>query len=92
MHYNFDENIDRHGTDCVKLDKMKTIFGRDDLIPLWVADMDFKSPPAITDALRERVNHEIYGYTVASEGYFQAITGWLAWCGKGVRLCHRSVH
>lgn len=78
MYYNFDEIINRQGTDCVKLEKMKAIFGRDDLMPLWVADMDFKSPPAITDALRERVNHEIFGYTVASEGYFQAITGWLA--------------
>ncbi|QRX63548.1 pyridoxal phosphate-dependent aminotransferase [Dysgonomonadaceae bacterium zrk40] len=78
MHYNFDEIINRQGTDCVKLEKMKAIFGREDLMPLWVADMDFKSPPAITDALSERVNHKIFGYTVASEGYFQAITGWLA--------------
>ena len=78
MHYNFDEIINRQGTDCVKLEKMKAIFGRDDLMPLWVADMDFKSPPAITEALRERVNHEIFGYTVASDSYFQAITGWLA--------------
>lgn len=78
MHYNFDDNIDRHGTDSVKLEKMKAIFGRDDLIPLWVADMDFKSPPAITEALRERVNHEIFGYTISSEAYFQAIRGWLA--------------
>lgn len=78
MHYNFDENIDRSDSHCVKLEKMKAIFGRDDLIPLWVADMDFKSPPAIAEALRERVNHEIYGYTIASEDYYQAIRGWLA--------------
>jgi len=78
MHYNFDDNIDRHGTDSVKLEKMKAIFGKDDLMPLWVADMDFKSPPAITEALKERINHEIYGYTIASEDYFQAIRGWLS--------------
>ncbi len=45
MQYNFDEFIDRSSTDSVKLEKMKAIFGRDDLIPLWVADMDFRSPP-----------------------------------------------
>jgi len=78
MHYNFDENIDRSDSHCVKLEKMKAIFGRDDLIPLWVADMDFKSPPAIAEALRERVNHEIYGYTIAPDAYYQSITGWLA--------------
>lgn len=43
--YNFDELIDRENSDCVKLERMKELFGRDDLIPLWVADMDFRSPP-----------------------------------------------
>lgn len=78
MKFNFDENIDRRGTYSVKLEKMKALFGRDDLLPLWVADMDFKSPPAITEALRKRVDHEIYGYTVASDAYYHSITGWLA--------------
>ncbi|MFA7389836.1 MAG: PatB family C-S lyase [Proteiniphilum sp.] len=77
MQYNFDETIDRRGSDCVKLEKMKAVFGRDDLLPLWVADMDFKSPPAIVDALKERVNHEIYGYTIAPDAYYRSITGWL---------------
>ncbi|HCC85374.1 MAG TPA: cystathionine beta-lyase [Porphyromonadaceae bacterium] len=78
MKFNFDENIDRRGTHSVKLEKMKALFGRDDLLPLWVADMDFKSPPAITEALRKRVDHEIYGYTVAPDAYYHSITAWLA--------------
>ncbi len=76
--YNFDELIDRSNTDCVKLEKMKELFGRDDLIPLWVADMDFKSPPAIIRALQERVSHGIYGYTLPSEGYIRSIVNWLS--------------
>ncbi len=78
MRYDFNENIDRSHSHAVKLERMKALFGRDDLIPLWVADMDFKSPPAIAEALRERVNHEIYGYTIAPDAYYQSITGWLA--------------
>jgi len=77
MQYNFDEIVDRSNTDCVKLEKMKALFGRDDLIPLWVADMDFKSPPAISRALEERVAHGIYGYTLPSEAYTRSIVGWL---------------
>ncbi len=75
--YNFDELIDRSNSDCVKLERMKELFGRDDLIPLWVADMDFRSPPAITRALQERVSHGIFGYTVPSEGYTRSIVNWL---------------
>jgi cystathionine beta-lyase len=61
----------------VKLERMKELFGRDDLIPLWVADMDFRSPPAIIRALQERVSHGIFGYTVPSEGYTRSIVNWL---------------
>ncbi|MDD2245831.1 MAG: pyridoxal phosphate-dependent aminotransferase [Proteiniphilum sp.] len=78
MQYNFDEVIDRSSTDSVKLEKMKAIFGRDDLIPLWVADTDFRSPPAITDALRKRVEHGIFGYTLPSDAYTASIVSWLS--------------
>ncbi len=77
MKYNFDEIIDRSNTDCSKLENLKGLFGREDLIALWVADMDFKSPPPITEALKKRVEHGLFGYTVASEEYFNSITGWL---------------
>ncbi len=77
MKYNFDEIIDRRNTDCVKIEKLKSIFGREDLLPLWVADMDFLSPPAITEALKKRVEHGLFGYTVPSEEYFVSIVNWL---------------
>lgn len=77
MKYNFDEIIDRSNSHSVKLGKLKAVFGREDLIPLWVADMDFLSPPAITEALLERAKHGIFGYTIAYDEYFQSIINWL---------------
>lgn len=77
MKYNFDEIIDRKGTDSVKLEKLEALFGRDDLLPLWVADMDFLSPPAIINALKKRVEHGVFGYTVGSDAYFDSIINWL---------------
>jgi len=77
MKYNFDEIIDRRGTDAVKIEALKTVFGRDDLIPLWVADMDFRTPLFVIDALRERLDHEILGYTMKSESWFTSIIKWL---------------
>ncbi|MDO5664276.1 MAG: PatB family C-S lyase [Bacteroidia bacterium] len=77
MKYNFDEIIDRSNSHSVKLSKLKTVFGRDDLIPLWVADMDFLSPPAITEALLERTKHGIFGYTIAYDKYYLSIINWL---------------
>ena len=77
MNYNFDEIIDRSNSDCSKIENLKPLFGREDIIPLWVADMDFKSPPAITDALKKRVEHGVFGYTVQSDEYFNSIIEWL---------------
>ena len=77
MKYNFDEIIDRSKSHSVKLDRLKAIFGRDDLIPLWVADMDFLSPPAITEALMERTKHGVFGYTVSHDEYYLSIINWL---------------
>jgi cystathionine beta-lyase len=77
MKYNFDEIIDRSASHCVKIDRLKAVFGRDDLIPLWVADMDFLSPPAIAEALIERTRHGIFGYTVPNNGYYNSIIDWL---------------
>ncbi|MCF8222835.1 MAG: PatB family C-S lyase [Bacteroidales bacterium] len=77
MEYNFDEPLKREGTSCVKYDSRQEIFGKKDVIPMWVADMDFKCPPAVTDALRQRLKHEILGYTVRREEYFSSIKKWL---------------
>lgn len=90
MQYNFDEIVDRSGSNAIKLDKLKTVFGHEDLIPLWVADMDFKSPPAIIEALKQRVEHGVFGYTLPSEEYTSSIVNWLArrhsWKVKGEHI------
>lgn len=56
MKYNFDEIIERRGTNSVKWDGVKNIWGRDDLLPMWVADMDFRTPPFVMDALKSAWN------------------------------------
>ena len=65
--YNFDEVIDRHGTDCLKYDFGMKRKGRDDLLPLWVADMDFRLPDEILDEFHKRIDHGIFGYTYLVE-------------------------
>ena len=77
MKYNFDEIIDRSGTDAVKWDGMKEVWGRTDLIPLWVADMDFATAPFIMDAVRKRCENPILGYTCKPESYYNAIINWV---------------
>lgn len=77
MEYNFDEIIDRRGTGAVKIDGLKEIWGRTDLIPLWVADMDFRTPSFVIDALRERLDHEILGYPIKPDGWYASIIHWL---------------
>ena len=76
MQYNFDEIIDRNGTAAVKTDAIENNWGRKDLMPLWVADMDFPTAPFVTEALRKRCEHPIFGYTMKHEGYFNAIINW----------------
>ncbi len=75
--YNFDQCIDRHGTQCKKIEVLKQDYGRDDLLPLWIADMDFAVCPAITEALVRRLaDHPVYGYTCLYDGYWQSIIDW----------------
>jgi cysteine-S-conjugate beta-lyase len=73
----FDEAINREGTNSVKWDLRREIFGSDDLIPMWVADMDFRTPSFITNAIRKRAEHEVFGYTYRDESYFASIVSWL---------------
>lgn len=73
MKYDFDELIDRRGTDCVKWDSEPA-----GVLPMWVADMDFKTAPCITEALKKRVEQGIFGYTRVPESYYDAVTGWFA--------------
>jgi len=101
--YDFDEIIDRRGSASEKWDKYRDR----DIIPLWVADMDFRSPPAIIEALHERVSHGVFGYTVPSEGLAQAVVDsllaefgwqvskeWITWLPglvTGLNVCCRAV-
>lgn len=75
--YNFDEIIDRRGTDCIKYDALPQFFGADGLLPVWVADMDFRTPDFVMNAVRKRLEHEILGYTFRGDSYHEAIQGWL---------------
>lgn len=77
MKYNFDERYKRQGTSCVKWDFSETYFQAKDLLPMWVADMDFKTPPFIIDAVKKRAEHEIYGYTVRPDSYYTSIIDWI---------------
>ena len=72
MKYNFDEIVTRRGTGCVKWDEMPS----DDVIPLWVADMDFKAAPAIQEAIRKRAEHGVFAYTLVEEPYYEAVISW----------------
>ena len=75
--YDFDKIVDRHGTNSLKYDALKERYGRDDLIPLWVADMDFETPDFVIDAMKRRLEHPIFGYTVEYDGYWNSIISWL---------------
>jgi cystathionine beta-lyase len=75
--YDFDEIVPRKGTNCLKHDALETFFKSNDLLPLWVADMDFKTPDFIVDAIKKRLEHEIFGYTFRPDSYFDAIINWM---------------
>ena len=77
MNYNFDEIINRNGTDSVKWDAVERRWGRNDLIPMWVADMDFRTAPFVIDALKKRLEHEVLGYTFACKEWAESIINWL---------------
>lgn len=75
--YDFDRIVDRSNTNALKTDVLVERFGRSDLIPMWVADMDFLSPPAIIEAIIDRAKHGIFGYTCPSEQYYNSIQEWV---------------
>ena len=74
---NFDEYIERHGTDCLKFDFAARRGYPEDVLSLWVADMDFKTSSYIEDAVIERTRHGIFGYTETGEAYFNAVASWM---------------
>jgi len=76
LQYHFDQIVERRGTNSTKWDNNKTLFGRDDVLDMWIADMDFPCPEPVVRAIRERAEHPIYGYTFPSNGEYEAIIGW----------------
>lgn len=72
MKYNFDKQIERRGTNSYKWDLSK----EEDVIPMWVADMDFQTAPCIIEALKKRVEHGVFGYTLVPDSYYESITNW----------------
>ncbi len=84
MTNNYNEIIDRSNTGAIKLEARKSVFGIEDVMPMWVADMEFRSPQCVIDALDKRLQHGIFGYTFRMEGFYSAILRWLEkrhqWC------------
>ena len=76
MKYNFDEIFDRSGTRCAKYDERAEKFGTADVIPLWVADMDFRTAQPIIDACKAKAEEGIWGYTTRPDSYFEAVQQW----------------
>lgn len=76
MKYNFDKIIDRHHTDAIKIERIHEVLKRDDVIPMWIADMDFATPDFILDVIKQRFEHPILGYTERNEDWYQAIIEW----------------
>lgn len=76
--YNFDKIIDRHGTGALAVDVLNERYGRPDLTPMWVADMNFETPEFITDALRRRLDHSLYGYTDMPADFWPTVIKWIA--------------
>lgn len=77
MTYDFDKPVDRSGSGDLKHEALQSRWGRTDLLPLWVADMDWEAPPCITAALRQRLEHPLYGYTVTPPDYWDTIIQWV---------------
>jgi cystathionine beta-lyase len=77
LNFNFDEIIPLAGSGSLKFDDRLNVFGRADVQPMWVADMDFAAPPAVVRALQTRAAHPVYGYTKTPENLYQALISWL---------------
>ena len=92
MRVDFNQPIQRKNTFCTKYDGMAASFGRDDLLPLWIADMDFPVPDEVTQAIARRISHPVYGYNVVPAAYYDAFAAWQekhhGWTVETGWLCH----
>lgn len=78
MRYDFDRKVVRTNTNCVKYDLRDKVFGNPNVLPMWVADMDFETPDFVREAVIKRAEHPVYGYHFKDRPYFEAIHGWLS--------------
>ena len=77
MQYNFDDVLSRANTRCLKYDRLKEFFGNENLLPMWIADMDFPIPAFILDPIKKRLEHPIFGYFYHSESFYHSIVQWM---------------
>ncbi|MBP7194286.1 MAG: PatB family C-S lyase [Candidatus Cloacimonetes bacterium] len=77
MAYDFDKIVDRRGSGCFKYDALKALYSRDDLLSLWVADMDFEAAPCIQRAMKLRLEHGVFGYNLRMPDYYAAVSYWV---------------
>lgn len=77
MKYDFDKTIERRGSNSVKWDATVAFFGEKDVLPMWVADMDFQTPPFVINAIQQQLNRAVLGYTFAGEEWYSSIISWL---------------
>lgn len=77
LKYNFDEVVNREGSNSVKWDNLKEVYGREDILPMWIADMDFKAPDEVVEALKVKLDHGVFGYNIKSESLYNSIIKWV---------------
>ena len=77
MKYNFGQVVNRKGSNSVKWDNLKEVYGTEDILPMWIADMDFKAPDEVIEALQVKLDHGVFGYNVKSDSLYNSIINWV---------------
>lgn len=77
LKYNFEVVINRKDTNSVKWDKVKEVYGREDILPMWIADMDFKAPDCVLKALNKKIEHGVFGYNLETDSLYDSIINWV---------------
>ena len=91
MQYDFDKHVERRGTDCLKYDGLFQMLGRSDVTPLWVADMDFETPPFVMRSIEQRLKQRVLGYTLPPTSFYKSIINWME-RRHSVRLTAEDIH
>ena len=91
MQYDFDKHVERRGTDCLKYDGLFQMLGRSDVTPLWVADMDFETPPFVMRSIEQRLKQRVLGYTLPPASFYKSIINWME-RRHSVRLTAEDIH